>query len=197
MEALNTNLGEIYFYIKSDVIFDIKPYDNGDSCAKKGVSAVTDGDKEVEVPYFTVKKDEVSTNYFLTNFIADGDSNSNNTFRKHNDGEGNGKTIYEYYQEECEEAVKNAIKSYPSEDVDFFTSHKDLLGVPLFMLTDEGYTIEHGEGLEQIDVASNFDGYKEEIVQQEAWNAANLRAKDFGYKVTSEVEDLTVEKITD
>ena len=195
MEALNTSLGKIYFYIKDSVIFDIKGYDNGDVCAKKGVPATTTDPKEVKVPSFVVKDLATSsdTTYFLTNFIADGDSYVNNAFKKHNDTTADAISIYKYFENRCEETVKAAIKNYPKEELSFFNENKKLIGIPPFMFKNNGYTVS--SEITQIDLNANFDTWKKEVVQQEAWNAANYRANDFNYEVTSNIDDLTVAKI--
>ena len=194
MEALNTSLGEVYFYIKNGLIFDIKNYDNGDECAKKGVSSITNSDKDVAVPFFKVTETESQeiTNYFLTNFITDGDSYSDGSFYKHNDESQNAISIYKYFEKRCEETVKAAIKNYPQEELNFFKKNKNVLNIPPFMIKDNGYTVS--SEVSQINLDTKFNTWKKEVVQQEAWNAANNRANSFNYKVTLNVEELTVEK---
>jgi hypothetical protein len=205
MESLKTNIGEIYFYIKNGVVFDIHSYNDGDECARKGVSAVTSQDKEVLVPSFTVTEkisdgDEeektVTTTYFLQNFISDGDTYSNNKFAKDESvNPGGGEEISVYYKTLCEEQIKNAIKRKPAADFEFFINHKELLGIPPFMLTNtDVYTVT---GVDTITFDENyFNATKESVVKSEAWKAGNSRAKDFGYELTTEEEDLSVAKLS-
>jgi hypothetical protein len=207
MESLKTNIGEIYFYIKNGVVFDVHSYNDGDECVRKGVSAVTSQDKEVLVPSFTVTEkisdgDEeeeektVTTTYFLQNFISDGDTYSNNKFAKDESvNPGGGEEINVYYKTLCEEQIKNAIKGKPAADFEFFNNHKELLGIPPFMLTNtDVYTVT---GVDTITFDENyFNTTKESVVKSEAWKAGNSRANDFGYKLTTKAEDLSVSKLS-
>ena len=196
MEALKTNIGEVYFYILDGVVFNVLSYSNGDTCAKKGVSAVTDADKEVLVPSFTVKKDEKTTTYYLSNLISDGDKYAGGSFTKHPDTEiGGGENINTYYNTLCKEQIKNTIKGRPAADFDFFNENKNLLGIPEFMISGaEGYTVT---GVSQITFTkAAFNTMKEEVVKSEAWKAGNSRANDFGYKLTTKEENLTVSKLS-
>ena len=202
MQTLYTIVNKVYFYINGGIVFNISSDDNGDECAKKGVSAITDVNKQVLIPSFTVSKDGNTTKYFLDEFISDGDKYENNKFEKHEHtkvGEkeiGSGKTIQNYYEALCNENYKNAIAYRPSADFDFFNKNKYLLNVPMFMLSSEGYTI--AGGVNQIEFTeAKFNETKNEVVQSEAYKAAQNKAKQFNYKVTSTQEQLTVEKITE
>jgi hypothetical protein len=197
METLKTIIGEVYFYILDGVVFNVLSYSNGDTCVRKGVSAVTDADKEVLVPSFTVKKDRKTTTYYLSNLISDGDKYDGASFTKHPDAEiGGGENINTYYNTLCKEQIKNAIKGKPAADFDFFNGNKKLLGIPEFMISGaEGYTVT---GVSQITFTkAEFDKAKKEVAQSEALKAADSKAREFGYKVTLEAEDITVEEISE
>lgn len=205
MKALDTTIGTIYFYIKDKIVFDIKGYDNGDACAKKGVSAVTDSDKEVAIPSFTVTPTSGETiKYFLIAYIVDGDMYKDNAFFHHDakhefggnfDGENDYVTVINYYSNECLKAVQETIKNNPKEEYDYFNKNKNIFGIPPFMFANNGYTVD---GVGQIDLTEeNFDHWKSQVVQNEAYKSAQAKAKEFDYKVTSKVEGLTVEKTTE
>lgn len=202
MESLKTNIGEIYFYIKNGVVFNVLSYNNGvDSCVRKGVSAVTHDDKEVLVPSFTVVKKisnekSATTVYYLSNYISDGDTYASGTFSKDESVKpGAGEGINTYYTTLCKEQIKSAIKGRPAADFEFFNKNKNLLGIPEFMISGaEGYKVT---GVSQITFTkADFNTMKEEVVKSEAWKAGNSRANDFGYKLTTEEEDLSVAKLS-
>ena len=76
----------------------------------------------------------------------------------------------------------------------YFNDNKNVFGIPPFMFVNNGYTVSNVNQIEFTE--RNFDIWKGEVVQEEAYNAAN-KAKEFDYKVTSKSEDLTVEKTTE
>ena len=195
MVTLKTSLGTIYFYIKDSVIFNISSNNNGDVCAKKGVSGGGDiQPDEVKVPFIEVTETNTSiiTNYFLTNLISDGDAYSSDTFYHHCD-EGTAKTIPQYYEQLCKEQIVKSIINNPTKEFDYWSTHKQYLGIPMWMIKGEGYTVS---GITQITFnESYFNTVKNEVVQEQAYNAAQNMANRFGYKVTSAQSALKVTKI--
>jgi hypothetical protein len=220
MEALKSTIDITYIYLNNNVIFKISPNNNGDPCAKKAVETVKSADTEVAIPYITVNGDKL----FLTNLIEAGDKyTASNGFTKHDDGncsgitlddgndsgitlddgndsgitldDGNcsGLTLSGYYTKLCEEQIMFAIKSKPTADFYFFNRNKNMLGIPLYMINGQATVT----GIDQITFDKTyFDNLKNKVVQEEAWKAANNKAREYGYKVTSEVSGLTVSGLT-
>lgn len=197
MIKLKNSIGEIYFYIKDGIVFNILSYNNGDVCAKKGVEIVKDANKEVKVPYIDVtdnNAEEVKTiRYFLTNAIEDGDKFSNSTFYKHNDSSDSDMTIASYYEMLCQEEIKRAICDRPSGDYNFFNNSRNLIEIPSFMYNDSNCSVV---GVSQISFNEEyFNTLKEEVVKKEVLKQANNKANTFGYKVVSNVDSFDVELI--
>jgi hypothetical protein len=193
MVTLKTSLGTIYFYIKDSIIFNISSNNNGDVCAKKGVSGNPQSN-EAKVPFIQVKPTDSSavTNFFLTDLISDGDAYSSDTFYHHCD-EGTAKTIPQYYEQLCKEQIVKSIINNPTKEFDYWVEHKQYLGIPMWMIQGEGYTVT---GITQITFnESYFNTVKNEVVQEQAYNAAQNMANRFGYKVTSAQSALKVTKI--
>ena len=191
MINLTTFIGNVYFYIKDGVVFDILAYDNGDSCANKGVSG-TPNNKEIQVPSITVQHSsatESTTLYFLS-LIKDGDKVSDGIFYKHNDGESSDMTMSQYYESLCLEEIKKAIAIRPTYEFNDFNENLTILGIPLYMISGQGYTVT---GITQITFnETNFNNWKKEVVQDQAYTAAQNVANRFGYKVTSAKSSLKV-----
>lgn len=197
MESLKKTLDEIYFYIQNETIWKIASYNADESCAKKGVTAVTDESKEVLVPFIKVTKGGEETTYYLTNFISDGDKYTDGTFYKHEDLPiGGGKPISKYYSLLCEEEVKNSVLNNLKLDFDSFNDNKSYLGILEFMISGaKGYTVS---GVDQVTFNETlFNSIKSTEVQSRAWKSANKTAKEYGYKVTLEKTNLTIAKDTD
>ena len=194
MKALVTKIGEIYFYIQDGTIYKISSKNDDEECAKKGVETPT-ADTEVQVPSIVVTKDEEETKYFLVDYITSGDKYDNG-FTKHPHTEpAGGQSIAEYYKALCEEEIKKAIENNPTASYKLFENNKSLLGIPLFMIAGEGYTVD---GVDQVTFNEEvYNGIKEPLAQKAAWEAANKKANEYGYEVTLEVEDLTIEKKED
>jgi hypothetical protein len=199
MESLKTTIGTIFFYVENGIVFNISTVSDGKTHALKGVSGNLDTEKEALVPSFTVTKNDKTTRYFLTNFIDDGDSYESTVFKKdpHVDGgtvEEEPATIPQYYKNLCEIQIKKSILERPTADFDFFDEHKEMLGIPLFMLNGEDYTVS---GVEQITFnESYFDNAKEDVVKSEVWKAGNGRAHNFGYELTTPKENLEVAELS-
>lgn len=194
MKALVTKIGEIYFYIQDGTIYKISSKNDDEECAKKGVETPT-ADTEVQVPSIVVTKDEEETKYFLVDYITSGDK-YNNGFTKHPHTKlAGGKSIAEYYKALCEEEIKKAIENNPTASYKLFENNKSLLGIPLFMIAGEGYTVN---GVGQVTFNENvYNSIKKPFAQNAAWEAANKRANEYGYEVTLKVKDLTIKKKED
>ena len=204
MEALKSTLGNVYFYVYGETVYNVKPYidenyNEDSNCILKGVETVTTPEKEAKVPYFVVWKDNKATTYYLYNYIENGDvfSATDQKFYKCPCIKGGGLTvtIQKWYTALCEEQIKNTIKGRPAVDFEFFNERKDLLGVPEFILDFEGspYTVT---GIEQIPFnEDSFKEIREEVIKSEVWNAINARANDFGYELTTKEEDLAIDEL--
>ena len=191
MISLKTSLGNVYFYIKGTVIYKISSKDDGTSCAYKGVSGNPSSDNEVVVPQIIVTNNETSaeTTYYLTNLISVGDEYSANTFIKQScESSVAPIAVKEYYEQLCEEQIKKSIINNSTKEFDYWNEHKNLLGIPMWMIKGEGYSIS---GANQIDFKDTyFNDLKKEVARDQAYNAAENIAKIFGYKVKT----LTVQK---
>lgn len=114
-------------------------------------------------------------------------------------GAANNETTQElgaYFNELCVEAVKEAVMQnylYTYED---FLENPKKLGIPLYMISSQGYTLEAGNsGVEQIEFTREFyNSIKEEGVRERCYKAAQDTAKKYGYEFTTDFEDITVEK---
>jgi hypothetical protein len=195
MKALVTKIGEIYFYIQDGTIYKISSKNDDEGCAKKGVEIVKDANTEVQVPSIAVTKGEEETKYFLVDYITNGDKYDNG-FTKHPHTEpAGGQSIAEYYKALCEEEIKKAIENNPTASYKLFENNKSLLGIPLFMIAGEGYTVD---GVDQITFNENvYNTIKKPLAQKAAWEAANKKANEYGYEVTLPVKDLTIKKEED
>ena len=181
MKALSNELKEKYYYLKNSVVYDILSTKN-DDCGKLGVSAITDANTQVSIPYITVKKgNETPYNLFLDSYIEIGDT-YDTEFKKTSCGD-NDKTLAAYYYDECVKEIKRQIRINPTVEYALFNSVKTLLGIPPFMIKNNGYTIT---GATQIDFTeANFNTYKKAVVEEEALKVANAKANEYNYKATA------------
>jgi hypothetical protein len=191
MEQLKKDYLKQYYYVNNGVIFNIKKYNDGDDCAvyAESVSGNIPSIEVTEKP----QEGETSTPYklYLDLYIADGDSYSGNVFKKkiHSDGETSQITFQEYYKTLCEKEVYINVLRFFEKDFDWFNNNLYVLGIPMYMLSGQGYTVT---GITQISfTASYLSTLKDKIAKDEATKAAKNKAKELGYKVTSEI---TVEK---
>lgn len=189
MKNLSTELKDKYYYLKNGVVYDILST-KIDDCGKLGVSGDSPTADEVKIPYITVKKGNETPYYlFLDPYIEAGDTYDSETkaFKKSSCGESD-KTLGTYYNEECVREIKNQIRVNQTADYALFNSVKTMLGIPPYMIKNNGYTIT---GSTQIDFTeANFDTYKSAVVKEEALNAANAKANEYNYKAT----DVTIAK---
>ena len=192
MKALVTKIGEIYFYIQNGTIYKISSKNDDEECAKKGVETPT-ANTEVQVPSIVVTKDEKETKYFLVDYITSGDKYDNGFTKHPHTKPAGGQSIAEYYKALCNEEIKKAIENNPTATYKIFENNKSLLGIPLFMIAGEGYTVD---GVDQITFNEEvYNSIKKPIAQKAAWDAADKKAREYGYKVTLPVTGLTITQI--
>jgi hypothetical protein len=190
MKNLSNVLKEKYYYLKNGVVYDILSTKN-DDCGKLGVSGNSPTADEVKIPYITVKKDGEEDEYylFLDAYIEIGDTynTESNEFKKTSCGEED-KTLPTYYYDDCVKEIKRQIRINPTAEFKLFNDVKTLLGIPPFMIKNNGYAIT---GATQIDFTeTNFNTYKKAVVKEEALTAANNKANEYNYEAT----DVTVKK---
>jgi len=187
MKNLSNVLKDKYYYLKNGVVYDILSTKN-DDCGRLGVSGDSITSDEVKIPYITVKKDGEEDEYylFLDTYIEIGDTYGTE-FKKTSCGETD-KSLSAYYYDECVKEIKRQIRINPTAEFKLFNDVKTLLGIPPFMIKDNGYTIT---GATQIDFTEdNFNAYKKAVVEEEALTAANNKANEYNYNAT----DVTVVK---
>jgi hypothetical protein len=181
MKALSTELTKKYYYLKNGVVYSILSTKN-DDCGKLGVSGDSPTDDEVKIPYITVKKgNETPYNLFLDTYIEIGDT-YDTEFKKTSCGESD-KSLSAYYYDECVKEIKRQIRINPTVEYKLFNDVKTLLGIPPFMIKNNGYTIT---GATQINFTeANFNAYKKAVVEEEALTAANNKANEYNYDATA------------
>ena len=174
------------YFVKDNVIFEIHSgSSSSDPCAK-----CADSIKD-NLPSFIVKDSAGKENtMYLDIYIEDGDKYVSNTFKKtiHSETEKE-MTFQEYFKELCEKEIYNGVLSHFDKNFTWFNKHLNALGIPLYMIAGNGYTVT---GVEQITFNSSYlTTLKNKIVKDEVKKAADSKADEFGYKVTSEI---TVQK---
>lgn len=187
MEQPVTTSRCVYYYIKDKVVYKISLYNDGDSCARYGVSSVTDANKECLIPFIKVRKngDTEDKTYYLDCYIEDGDKYDNNKFTKHSDkknsqGESvNGDEIKTYFENLCKAEIKDAVGKRPKADFQYFNDNKDLLGVPPYMIANNGYTVT---GCNQISFTeTDFKKYQKDYFNEWVQKEADELAELYGY----------------
>jgi hypothetical protein len=176
----------VYYYIKDKVVYKISLCDDGDTCARYGVSSVTDTNKECAIPFIKVRKNEATEDeiYYLDCYIEDGDK-YNNKFTKHSDettegGESvDGDDIPTYFENLCKAEIKDAVGKRPKADFQYFNDNKDLLGVPPYMIANNGYTVT---GCNQISFTeTDFKKYQKEYFNERVQKEADTLAELYDY----------------
>ena len=184
MEALNSSVKGKVAYVKNDVIFSVKNYNDGDSCAVKMT--------EDNVPFITVDGKKL----YFENYIKVGDTYSNGKFKKviHSSENESEKTFQVYYKELCEEEIAKSIINQYYRDYEDFSKNLGFLGVPSYMFKQSEVKAQmEDEEVERIDFTeAYYDKVKQNEVEKLALQAAKDKAKKYGYKVLN--NDLTVEK---
>lgn len=184
MEALNSSVKGKVAYVKNDVIFSVKNYNDGDSCAVKMT--------EDNVPFITVDGKKL----YFENYIKVGDTYSNGKFKKviHSSEKESEKTFQVYYKGLCEEEIAKSIINQYYRDYEDFSKNLGFLGVPSYMFKQSEVKAQmEDEEVELIDFTkAYYDKVKQNEVEKLALQAAKDKAKKYGYKVLN--DDLTVEK---
>lgn len=194
MKKLDTKAANKWFFIKDSVIFDIKASNQGDSCAVQGTGGT--------IPCITVTKEQDGTesSYFLDSLVKDGDkcdtASTPYVFTKtiHGASPEESVTLSEYYRTLVIQGIKLIVKVNFKKDYDEI---KKLLvgnGIPAWCLSGEGYS---AEGFDQVDFTEEFfNQIKNEIVWEEATEAAKKVAAGYGYEVSNGLYDAISGNIT-
>lgn len=191
MKTLSVSYISQFYYINSTgTIFNIEGYNNGDPCAVDS-SSISGNIPSISVTNTGVTPSKTEKLY-LDVYIEDGDTYSNNEFKKTihklNNAEPpaeTSKTFQKYYEDLCDKEIENGILTNIDKNYDWFKRNLYALGVPKFMIKGEGYTVT---GVSQIDFTKAYlTAKKNKVVQEEVQNAANKRASVFDYKVTNTV----------
>jgi len=187
MEQLKKDYLKQYYYVNSNVIFNIKKYDDGDRCA------VYSEDINGKIPSINVTKQTPAENYklYLDVLITDGDTYNGTTFKKkiHSDSGTSQITFQDYYKTLCESEMYSNILKYFDKDFNWLMDNLNVVGIPMSMTSRQGYTVT---GITQIDLTPSYLAeFKDKIAKEETTKAAKKTAKSLGYKVTS---DITVQK---
>lgn len=193
MEQLTTGKIEQYYFIRDNVIFEIKSSnDTGDACAKAW-SAVT-------LPYIEVQKSgEEAKKYYLDVLIKDGDKYADQKFTKvvHNGDPvySGSETIMEmanYYKALCEVQVKEDIaRAFSDPTSEMIENKTDYFNIPAWMIKGLGYTLSSnavsGEISNlQINITETYiNNDKKAIVQEAAYNAAKNTVESYNYTMTT------------
>ena len=190
MKKLNSSVSERYAYAKNGVVFDIKTYDNGDSCA---VAITSDN-----VDYITVNSDKL----YLDSYIEDGDVYADSKFKKtvHNE-EASGEstvTLTEFYKLDCEAEIAKALIDQYYNTYEDFANDLSMLGVPTYMIKQGGDTVV--PATIQVDFTENYyNTVKMDEVKKLALQSAKDTASHYGYKLTKpeKAEELEIQKLED
>lgn len=194
MKKLDTKAANKWFFIKDNVIFDIKTSNQGDSCAVQG----TDG----TIPSIKVTKNsgETETSYFLDSLVKDGDkcdtASTPYTFTKtiHGARPEESVTLSEYYRTLVIQGIKLIIKVNFKKDYDKVKNLLVINGIPAWCLVGKKYTVED---FEQVDFTEEFfNQIKDEIVWEEATEAARKVAAGYGYEASNGLYDAISDNIT-
>ena len=193
-----------YAYVKEKVIFDIKTYDNGDSCAYPISGDTVDDSGEIvsnaTCPFITLtiqdtNGDTKTEKRYFANYITDGDTFDGSHFKKtihSNNKEGDiEKKFGEYYVMLCKDEIAKAVLKY---DFDTLNGNPGYLGIPNWILESSAYTVE-GEGIEKIKFdEGEYKRYREEGVQKLIYNSALKTANDYNFMLNtpSKPEDIKI-----
>ena len=172
------------YFVKKEVIYDIKRgYSGEDSCAKKAE------DISEKLPSIEVKNNETNETvvYYLDSFIVDGDKFDGSLFKKtvHDDDETE-ITFQEYYGNLIEAEISDLVKTYFSKNFSWFKDNLVGLGIPAYALKNNGFSVS-GEGFEQIDFNEDyFNEVKAEVVKEEIRRKANEVLDTYKYELVGE-----------
>lgn len=184
MKKLNGSVSEKYAYVKNGVIFDIKTYDNGDSCAVK--MSVDNVDS------ITVDRNKL----YLDSYIENGDAYADGKFKKRIHSEDANEeivvTLTEYYKMDCEADIASALVEQYYNTYGDFTNNLSMLGVPEYMIVQGGSTVTP-ESVQVNFTESYYNDTKLNEVKKRVLQAAKDTANHYGYKLLT--NDINIEKI--
>ena len=187
IKDLSKNVALRYAYVKNKVIFNIKTYNNGDSCA------VAINETNSPLIKVTIREDDNTVTYYLADYITDGDTYQCSapqegtpercSFKKTIHGLNAEKeiTFAEYFRKLCEEEIEKAVLEYDFQTLSANTSY---LGVPEWVLTNEDkYEVK---GFDTITFDEKYyNSTKSSAVKKLIFDAASNVADKYGYKLTS------------
>ena len=184
MKNLSTSYISQYYYVNTGVIFNIKSYDDGDPCA------IYSNSISGSIPSITMSKGDEIQKLYLDVYIEDGDTYKSNVFKKTVHGEvEESVTFTEYYRRLCEKEMEKGILNNIGEDYAWFENNLSVLGIPMYMIEGQGYTVT---GVSQfVFNEETLNAKKLKVAQEQVQEAAEKRADVLGYKVTNQV---TLEK---
>lgn len=173
------------YFVKEEVIYDIKRgYSGEDSCAKKAE------DIKEKLPSIEVTNNEngESVVYYLDSFIVDGDKFDDSAFKKtvHNEDSETEITFQEYYGNLVQKEILELVKTYFSKTFTWFAENLVGLGIPAYALKNNGFTVSD-EGFEQIDFNEDyFNEVKAEVVKEEIRRKAHEVLDAYKYELVGE-----------
>lgn len=186
MKGLSKSLPKRWAMVNGGVVYEIVSKQPKDlNCA---VEITVDN-----CPKVTVTKDGVSEVLYMNAYIEDGDTYTNDNFKKTVHGEGGAgcKTVEftAYYKSLCEEQIANTITQTLEYDYTDYSRNPGLLGVPEWVV-DSSYTVDPTDV--QIDFSEKYyDKAKKDKVAELAMEAAVKVANRYGYDVSTEKLELT------
>jgi len=205
MKSLVTKIpSPLYAYVKESVIFNIKTVKDDDACVMPIDENTT--------PYIVVKEGAsgADVRWYFVNFIEDGDTSGETQgniyagkFLKtiHKKSGDESKTFQDYYRDECENTIGEAIINNYTLGYEDFVDQPSRLGVPRFMLefgvpADSNYSVS---GITKISLrAEDYNNYKNKEVRKKALASAEQTANKYGYEVILGNDDcFKVEEITE
>lgn len=172
------------YFVKDNVIFEIHSGSSSSDPCAKCADSIKDNLPSIKVKNNSTSKEDT---LYLDIYIKDGDKYASDTFKKtiHSATETE-MTFQEYFKKLCEDEIYNGVLRHFDKDLAWFNKHLNALGVPLYMISGQGYTVT---GVDQITFNAKYlSDLKDKIVKDEVKKAADSKADEFGYKVTSEIK---------
>ena len=155
------------YFVKDNVIFEIHSgSSSSDPCAKCADSI------KGNLPSIIVKDNSITRQgytgdtLYLDIYIKDGDKYVSGKFKKtiHSSSGETEMTFQEYFKKLCEDEIYNGVLNHFDKDFTWFNNHINALGVPLYMISGNGYTVT---GVEQITFNSDdLTTWKNKIVKE-------------------------------
>ena len=177
MKQLSEKFIEQTYFVKDEVIFNIKKSFKGtDACAVK-VEDKEGNEYKDKLPFITAD----GKTLYLDVYIEDGDKFDGSEFKKSIHGEEDETvTFQEYFMKMVEEELKYAVKRYFEKPFSWFDDSLDTLGLPLFAFEGKG----NAEGIEQISFTPEYlDDMKKQVVKDDINAAAHEILDSYEYEV--------------